>query len=75
MECSPPGFPVYEDSQARTLEWVSSSFSRGPSNPGIEPMSPALTGRFFATEPPGKPLGFEPVSNQVQAHPLSLSER
>ena len=22
---------------------------------GIEPMSPALAGRFFATEPPGKP--------------------
>ena len=25
------------------------------SDPGIEPMSPALTGRFFSTEPPGKP--------------------
>ena len=25
------------------------------SNPGIKPMSPALAGRFFATEPPGKP--------------------
>ena len=24
-------------------------------NPEIEPMSPALTGGFFATEPPGKP--------------------
>ena len=24
-------------------------------DPGIEPMSPALTGRFFTTEPPGKP--------------------
>ena len=23
--------------------------------PGIEPMSPALTGGFFTTEPPGKP--------------------
>ena len=23
--------------------------------PGIEPTYPALTGRFFATEPPGKP--------------------
>ena len=22
---------------------------------GIEPVSPALTGRFFTTEPPGKP--------------------
>ena len=23
--------------------------------PGIEPMSPALAGGFFTTEPPGKP--------------------
>ena len=25
------------------------------SEPGIEPQSPALAGRFFTTEPPGKP--------------------
>ena len=25
------------------------------SRPGIEPMSPAVAGRFFTTEPPGKP--------------------
>ena len=25
-------------------------------NPGIEPMSPALAGGFFTTEPPGKPF-------------------
>ena len=24
-------------------------------DPGIEPMSPALVGKFFTTEPPGKP--------------------
>ena len=24
--------------------------------PGVEPMSPALVGEFFTTEPPGKPL-------------------
>ena len=24
-------------------------------NPGTEPESPALAGRFFTTEPPGKP--------------------
>ena len=27
-------------------------------NPGTEPTSPALEGRFFATEPLGKPQGF-----------------
>ena len=25
---------------------------------GIEPMSPALVGKFFTTEPPGKPCNF-----------------
>ena len=25
-------------------------------NPGIKPASPALAGRFFTTEPPGKPI-------------------
>ena len=29
---------------------------RGPPNPGIEPVSPALAGRLFTTESPGKPL-------------------
>ena len=25
-------------------------------DPGIEPVSPALAGGFFTTEPPGKPI-------------------
>jgi len=29
-----------------------------PPNPEIEPVSPALPGRFFTTEPPGKPKMF-----------------
>ena len=28
----------------------------GLPNPGIEPTSSALAGRFFTTEPPGKPI-------------------
>ena len=31
--------------------------------PGIEPISPALTGGFFTTEPPGKP--WEYIESQV----------
>ena len=27
-------------------------------DPGIEPVSPALAGRFFTTEPPGKPVAW-----------------
>ena len=33
MDCSPPGFSVYGISQARILEWVAISFSRGSSQP------------------------------------------
>ena len=54
IDCSPPGSSVHGISQARILEWVAISFSRGSSNPGIKPMSPALEGRFFTTKLPGK---------------------
>ena len=31
------------------------SFRGNLPDPGVEPTSPALTGGFFTTEPPGKP--------------------
>ena len=53
-------------SQARILEWVSISFTRGSSDPGIEPASlesPALAGGLFTTsatwEVPPSPEGPE----------------
>ena len=47
MDCSPPGSSVHGISQARILEWVAISFSRGSSQPGIEPVSAALADGFF----------------------------
>ena len=41
LDCSLPGSSVHEISQAGILEWVAISFSRGSSDPGLEPMSPA----------------------------------
>ena len=32
-------------------------------DPGIKPVSPALTGRFFNTEPPGKHRGVKTLQN------------
>ena len=58
MDGSRPGSSVYWIFQARLLEWVAISSSRGSSQPGIElrcPASPALVGVFFTTEPRGKP--------------------
>ena len=42
MDCSTPGFSVHGILQARIMEWVAMSSSRGSSNPGIKPRSPAL---------------------------------
>ena len=42
MDYSLPGSSVHGISQARILEWVAISFSRGLPNPGIEPRSPTL---------------------------------
>ena len=42
MECSQSGSSVHGIFQARILEWVAISFSRGFPDPGIEPGSPTL---------------------------------
>ena len=55
MDCSPPGFSVHEISQARFLESAAISFSRGSSWPRDQTCVSWLAGRFFTTEPPGKP--------------------
>ena len=55
MDCSLPGSSVHGIFQARILEWVAISFSRGSSNLGIEPRSPALQANALPSEPPGKP--------------------
>ena len=46
---SPLGFSVHGILQARILEWVAMSSSRGSSQPRIEPKSPALGDEFFTT--------------------------
>ena len=54
----PHGLYSHRILQARILEWVAIFSSRGSSDPGMEPtslVSPAVVGRFFTTESPGKP--------------------
>ena len=55
MDWGLPCSSVDEISQARMLQWVAISFSRESSWPRDQTTSFALTGRFFTTEPPGKP--------------------
>ena len=51
MDCSPPGASVHGISQARILEWVGISASRGASRAreSTSPASPALAGGCFIT--------------------------
>ena len=52
MDCSLPGPPVHGILQARVLEWVAISFSRGSSRSRDQTqvsMSPSLAGEFFTT--------------------------
>ena len=61
VNCSPPGSSVHGISQERILEWVAIFSSRDLSDPEIQPtspVSPALAGRFFNTEPSGKSVLF-----------------
>ena len=44
--------PVHGTSQARILEWVAISFSRGPSQPRDQTCILALAGRYFTADPP-----------------------
>ena len=55
VDCSPPGSSVHGISQARILQWFAFPSPGDLSDPGIEPVSPALEDRFFTTEPLGKP--------------------
>ena len=47
MDCSPPGCSVHGISQARILESVATSFSRGSSRPRDRTQVFCIAGRFF----------------------------
>ena len=47
MDCSLPSSSVSGIFQARILEWVAIFFSGDLPDPGVDPVSPALSGGFF----------------------------
>ena len=57
INCSPPGSSVHGVSQARTLEWVAISFSRGSSRPRDWTWVSCINRWifFFTVESPGEP--------------------
>ena len=52
-----PDFSVREISQVRILEWVAISFSKGSSDPGLEPTPPAWQVDSLPPSHKGSPVG------------------
>ena len=58
MDCSQPGSSVLGISQANIQEWVAIPCSRISSSPRDQAWVSCIAGRFFTSEPPGKPSLF-----------------
>ena len=56
MDCNLLGFSVHGILQARILEWIAISFSKGSFQPRDRTQSPALEADALTSETPGKPL-------------------
>ena len=64
MDCSLPGSSVHGISQARILEWVAISFSKGSSLPRDRTQVPCIAGRiFYKLAFPGSSDGKESACN------------
>ena len=55
LHCRRILYHLSHQGRPRTLEWVAYPFSRGSSQPGIEPRSPTLQVDSLPAEPQGKP--------------------
>ena len=55
MDCSLPGSSVHGILQARIPEWIAMPFSRESFQPRDQTRVSCIAGRFFTSEPPGKP--------------------
>ena len=56
MDCSSPGLSVHGVSQARILEWVAISFSRGSSPPRDQTQVSLIAGRWLPLSHQGSPM-------------------
>ena len=55
MDCNLPGSSIHGFAKQEYWSGLPLLSPRDLPDPGIEPVSPALAGGFFVTEPPGKP--------------------
>ena len=70
MDCSPPGSSLHEIFQARILECVAISISRGSSRPRDQTWVPCAGRRIlYPTEPAGKPIEYDTCEWMNEKHP------
>ena len=79
MDCSLPGSSVHGILQARILEWVAISFSRGSSPPRDWTQVSRIASRFLPSEPPIGTKKSESFSGKKRSHtgflcPYSLAQ-
>ena len=68
MNCSPPGSSAHGIFQVRILEWIAFPFSRGSSQPRDQTwVSPGLQADSLPSEPPRKPIVYDPARNVSSA--------
>jgi len=67
MDCNPPDSSVHGIFQARILEWVAISFSRGSSQPRDQACISCITGRFFTNSATRK-SSLLTLTQKTQAH-------
>ena len=74
MNSSLPGSSVHGIFQARLLEWVATSYSRGYSKPKDWTLVSCVADEFFTAEPLGKSLIFLPTVWKGSLHLLHCQE-
>ena len=67
MDCSLPGFYVHGILQARIVEWVATSFSRGSSWPRNQTQVSCIAGMFFTNWALREALFFNIRSDQIRS--------
>ena len=67
VDCSLPGFSVHGILQARILEWLAISFSRGSSWFRDQTCVSCIADRLFTTEPMGQPQGYKSGTNKEKS--------
>ena len=70
MDCSMPGSSVHGLSQARILEWIARSFSRGFPHSGIKPKSPALQVDTLLSDPTREVPCTQLLLHKIQWHTM-----